>query len=76
MPFYDLRCPKCDKEYNISATMSDKTERLIPCPDCGSLDLETVYKGAPAVLKGSAPSGGCPNSSICGSGGGCPHSRG
>ena len=20
MPFYDLRCPKCDKEYNISAS--------------------------------------------------------
>ena len=22
MPFYDLRCPKCDKEYNISASMA------------------------------------------------------
>jgi len=69
MPFYDLRCPKCEKEYNISASMHDKTEKLIPCPDCGSTDLETVFVSAPAVLKGIPKAPECPNSSVCGSSG-------
>ena len=74
MPFYDLRCVKCDQEFNIMATMSDKAERRIPCPDCGSMDMETVYKSAPYYVKGIgdlAPA--CPNSRACGTA--CPHSR-
>jgi len=66
MPFYDLRCTKCDKEYNISASMADKTEKRIPCPDCGSLSLETLYKGAPGIIKGAAPPISCPNRQSCG----------
>jgi len=75
MPFYDLYCSICDKEFNIMATMADKTERRIPCPECGSTQLETVYNGAPAYIKsgaGAAPA--CPNFSACGAG--CPHNRG
>jgi putative FmdB family regulatory protein len=68
MPYYDLRCPACDKEYNISASIKEKTEKLIPCPDCGSVELETVFKGAPAYIKG-LKSKECPNSRTCG--GGC-----
>ena len=68
MPFYDLYCPKCDKEYNIRATMDDKTNKRIPCPDCGSLELETLYKGAPAYVKGVKQQ--CPNANACGSS--CP----
>ena len=71
MPFYDLRCPLCEKEYNISARMAEKVEKRIPCPDCGSLDLETVYKGAPAYIKGREAAAGCPNRQVCG--GGCRH---
>ena len=71
MPFYDLRCPTCDKEYIISASMSDKTEKRIPCPDCGSIDLQTVYKTAPGVLKASSKMPECPNSHVCGAG--CRH---
>ena len=70
MPFYDLKCPKCDKEYNIHASIAEKTEKCIPCPDCGSFELETVFKGAPAYIK-SKQSGECPNQHICGSG--CRH---
>lgn len=66
MPFYDLYCAGCDKEFNIMATMADKMERRIPCPECGSTSLETVYNAAPAFIKGG---GGaipeCPNSSAC-----------
>ena len=70
MPFYDLRCPYCDKEYNVSASMADKSEKRIPCPDCGSFELETVYKRSPAYIK-SKSSGECPNRHVCG--GGCHH---
>jgi len=74
MPFYDLRCPKCDKEFNISATMTDKIEKRIPCPECGATDLVTVYKSAPWVIKSASASMGaakCPNSHVCGAG--CRH---
>jgi len=67
MPFYDLRCPKCEKEYNISASIKAKSEKRIPCPDCGSFDLETIYKGAPAYIK-STKTPECPNRRICGDG--------
>lgn len=70
MPYYDLRCAKCDKEYNISASVADKTDKRIPCPDCGSFNLETVYKGSPAYIK-SKQEVECPNRHVCGSG--CCH---
>jgi len=70
MPFYDLHCPKCDKEYNISASVKEKSEKRIQCPNCGSFDLKTVFKSAPAYIKGTkAPE--CPNRHICGAG--CGH---
>ena len=70
MPFYDLYCTDCDKEYNIMASVTDKTEKHIPCPDCGSIELETVYKSAPAYIKrtGDSPPA-CPNSRACGASG-------
>jgi len=71
MPFYDLRCTHCDKEFNIMATMADKTERRINCPECGSTDMETVYNSAPAYIKGAAPE--CANIGACGAS--CPHAR-
>ena len=74
MPFYDLRCKKCEGEFNIMASMSDKAERKIPCPECGSMEMETVYMSAPNFIKNigdAAPA--CPNSSACGAS--CPHSR-
>ena len=70
MPFYDLRCPACDTEHNISASMTDKAEKRIPCPDCGSFDLETIYKGSPAYIK-SKQGNDCPNRQTCGMG--CRH---
>ena len=70
MPYYDLRCVQCDREFNISATITEKTEKQISCPDCGSHELETVFKGTPAYIK-SRSSGDCPHRSACGSM--CPH---
>ena len=70
MPNYDLRCTKCDSEYKISASMAEKTEKRIPCPDCGSFELETLFKSAPAYVKGGGAVK-CPQRSSCGSS--CPH---
>ena len=67
MPFYDLRCPECDKEFNIFASMSDKSEKRIACPECGSYDMQTVFKSAPAYIKG-VKSSECPNRHVCGAG--------
>ena len=69
MPFYDLRCVECGKESNIIASVKQKTEKRILCPECGSINLETVYKGAPAYIKNiKEPKFECPNSKICGAG--------
>ena len=70
MPYYDLYCPICDKEFNASATITEKTEKRIPCPDCGSFELKTVFKSAPAVIKGKNKNE-CPNRHVYGSG--CSH---
>ena len=51
------------------ASMRDKEDKNIPCPECGSTDMETIYKGAPFVLKGlgdPAAVMACPNQHICG----------
>ena len=70
MPFYDLRCPICDKEFNLSATMAEKAEKRIPCPECGSTEMETVYTRAPAQGKAGTDNA-CPNRHVCGAG--CCH---
>jgi len=70
MPNYDLHCKKCNQDYNISATMTEKAEKRIPCPDCGSLDLEALFKTPPAYVKGGGVTK-CPQRSSCGSR--CPH---
>ena len=65
MPYYDLLCTACDTEHNISASMKEKSEKTIACPDCGSTELETIFKVPPAVVKGASPDF-CPNSTSCG----------
>ena len=73
MPFYDLQCNNCNTESNIMALMADKEARLIPCPECGSTDMDTVYKSAPAYIKSkNNKTPACPHRNICGSSG-CRH---
>jgi len=70
MPYYDLFCANCNKEFEIKATMEEKTGLRIPCPECGSTDLKTVYNSAPAYLKNvKEPAQACPHSRTCGSSG-------
>lgn len=70
MPFYDLHCTDCDKDFNISASIADKVERRIVCPECGSAGMETIYKPVSVHVKGDTPNA-CPNSHVCGAG--CCH---
>ncbi|MCL2362275.1 MAG: zinc ribbon domain-containing protein [Defluviitaleaceae bacterium] len=70
MPNYNLYCTECKGEHRIWASMTEKSEKRISCPDCGSFEMETVFKAPPAYLKGgnTAP---CPNRVGCGNS--CPH---
>lgn len=71
MPFYDLRCVSCDKEFNIKASVTERMEQGIPCPQCGGYDLIPVFKAAHFTVKEAAPQ--CPNSHVCGAG--CRHAH-
>jgi len=66
--FYDLHCAKCGKDsYGINATVADKTEKRINCPECGSNQMETIYSPINVHIKSNAAAP-CPNSSsACGS---------
>ena len=67
MPFYDLRCLSCGVESNVKASIAEKTECRIPCPKCGSTDMETVFKSAPVYIKSSSDNApACAGSSSCG----------
>ena len=76
MPFYDLKCANCGKEFNVMATITEKTEKRIPCPDCGSHELTRVYEKMNLSVGNaevSAPvSQGC---SCCAHASGCPHAQ-
>ena len=72
MPNYDLRCTACKTECNIRATMTEKAEKRIPCPSCGSYEMETLFKTPPAYVKGAGtPPVKCHNQRSCGTS--CPH---
>lgn len=70
MPFYDLKC-KCGNEFNIRASMSERENKLIKCPQCGSGELETVFKNVSIVQSRKSEGPACPNFHQCG--GCCGH---
>jgi len=65
MPTYDLLCTKCENDFSIRASMADKSDNKIKCPECGSNELNTVFKAAPGVLK-NLGARDCPNVRSCG----------
>ena len=66
MPNYDLRCADCGGENIVRESMTERAEKRIACPDCGSVELETVFRSAPAYVKGTKEFA-CPNQGSCGS---------
>ena len=71
MPFYDLKCDKCEEEFNIMAKMSEREQKLIKCPKCGNNELSTVYKSVNIVQSRKNEAPACPNAHKCG--GCCGH---
>lgn len=70
MPFYDLKC-SCGEVFNIMASMSDRENKRIRCPKCGSNQLEAVYSNVNIVKTVKSDNNECPNAHTCGSGGCC-----
>lgn len=73
MPFYQLKCKQCGKTFEARASIAERTEKKILCPDCGGLEHATVYGNGPAVHVHSNESGGCPHAAACGCH--CPHAH-
>lgn len=70
MPSYDLKC-QCGNEFNVSAKMSDRENKLIQCPVCGSKDLQAVFKSIGIIHSRKSPErAACANAHVCG---GCQH---
>ena len=65
MPFYDLKCKSCSEEFNIMARMSERENKLIKCPNCGSTELEAVFSNV-NIVQSRKSEAACPNAHICG----------
>lgn len=71
MPFYDLKCRECSKEFNIMAKMNERDQKLIKCPKCGSIELEAVFSNVNIIQSRKSEAPACPNAHKCG--GCCGH---
>lgn len=73
MPFYELRCKSCGREFEQRASIAERTEKKIPCPDCGGVEMDPVFHSGPAVHIKSHDGEACPHAAACGCGGCCHH---
>lgn len=72
MPFYDLRCRECGREFNVMAKMSERESRAIKCPECGANELDAVFSSVNIIQsRKTAEAPLCPNVHKCG--GCCGH---
>ncbi len=71
MPYYDLRCEDCQKEFNAKATVQERTYGLISCPSCGSSSLATIYKKVNVLRFKGKDCDVCPGSGLPSNRGGC-----
>ncbi|WP_188430538.1 FmdB family zinc ribbon protein [Kroppenstedtia guangzhouensis] len=59
MPFYDLKCKDCCREFEVYTSFSKLKEAT--CPNCSSRNHERIYKAnikGPVTRGGSSPSSG------------------
>jgi putative FmdB family regulatory protein len=70
MPFYDLKCKECGKEFNIRASMKEREEKLILCPNCSNNTHEAVFTKVNIISSRKSSGSECPNIKSCG---GCCH---
>lgn len=72
MPYYDLSCKQCGTEFNQKATVKERDNKEIKCPQCGHAELEAVFKSVNFVIKSKCGDANvCPQAHRCG--GGCSH---
>lgn len=55
MPTYDLKCAKCGKKFTAFATIKERENGKIRCPECGSNDIKQLFKSL-NVLRGNSTS--------------------
>ncbi|MGI6326933.1 MAG: FmdB family zinc ribbon protein [Saccharofermentanales bacterium] len=79
MPYYDLSCKNCLHQFNVKATIQERSDRLIRCPECQSTELEAIYRTVNFVRRLNKDCDVCPRSGsrssgqgFC-SGGACSH---
>ena len=65
MPYYDLKCDKCGNEFNKKASMAEKENKKILCPECGSNDLNSIFKNI-NIVKSTKSAPACPTGGCCG----------
>ncbi|WAM33702.1 FmdB family zinc ribbon protein [Caldicellulosiruptor morganii] len=70
MPFYDLRCKECGEEFNTWASIQQRENKEIECPNCHSRELEPVFKNVNFIVSSKSYDSGSSCSSGC-CGGSC-----
>jgi putative FmdB family regulatory protein len=71
MPYYDLKCDKCKEEFNIKASISERENKSIKCPNCGSDSLSAIFSNVNIIQSRRSEPQMCPNIDRCG--GCCRH---
>jgi len=66
MPLYDFKCTQCNEEFEVMANISQKQDKKIDCPKCGSNDLDTLYKGFNVLKSKTNAPPACPHMNRCG----------
>ncbi len=60
MPTYEFKCSRCEKQFEISASINEK-EKLSKCPQCGSQDVNQIYS-VNIFIRGGKSTSGCTSS--------------
>jgi putative FmdB family regulatory protein len=66
MPFYDFKCANCSADFEIMAKMSQKEDKSIKCPECGSTNLSTLYGSFNVIQTKNNDAPSCPHIDKCG----------
>jgi len=66
MAYYDYYCDKCEKKFEIQASMSDD-RKWVKCPDCKSRKVRQLFDGVyiPPKTKAGKSAGGASSDSSC-----------
>ncbi len=69
MPFYDVRCKKCENKFSIRATIQEKENGLQPvCLVCQAPETQQIITAGILLGKVNAGNGRLPSPFSCGPG--------